>query len=289
MANSWLRLWHDMPTDPKWRTIARVSGESIALVQATYLHLLVTASRNVTRGHANVTTEDLASALDVTEPQIQSVLNAMEGRVLENGYLSGWDKRQPKREDSGDDESGAKSAAARKRAQREREKLEQEKTPNQGLVTDSHEESRNVTTDKDKDKDKELNTLVTFPSDDQCFEKNQLPENSDTEKQIPEKPKNCPTQKIIDLYHETLPELPKMLVISEARKSLISARWKQNPTMQTIERWQSFFRYVRDSDFLMGRIDPKAGQRQWSADLEFLVTASSFAKVVEGKYHANNQ
>ncbi|ENW0797054.1 MULTISPECIES: hypothetical protein, partial [Escherichia] len=22
MANAWLRLWHDMPNDPKWRTIA---------------------------------------------------------------------------------------------------------------------------------------------------------------------------------------------------------------------------------------------------------------------------
>ncbi|EOJ9867040.1 hypothetical protein ACQP3L_37610, partial [Escherichia coli] len=21
MANAWLRLWHDMPNDPKWRTI----------------------------------------------------------------------------------------------------------------------------------------------------------------------------------------------------------------------------------------------------------------------------
>ncbi|EOP2197647.1 hypothetical protein QSF09_003200, partial [Escherichia coli] len=26
MANAWLRLWHDMPNDPKWRTISRVSG-----------------------------------------------------------------------------------------------------------------------------------------------------------------------------------------------------------------------------------------------------------------------
>ncbi|WP_252356698.1 hypothetical protein, partial [Escherichia coli] len=26
MANAWLRLWHDMPNDPRLRTIARVSG-----------------------------------------------------------------------------------------------------------------------------------------------------------------------------------------------------------------------------------------------------------------------
>ncbi|RIE86619.1 hypothetical protein UL68_23555, partial [Shigella dysenteriae] len=70
MANAWLRLWHDMPNDPKWRTIARVSGQPIATVMAVYIHLLVSASRNVTRGHIDVTTEDLASALDVTEEVI---------------------------------------------------------------------------------------------------------------------------------------------------------------------------------------------------------------------------
>ncbi len=59
MANAWLRLWHDMPNDPKWRTIARVSGQPIATVMAVYIHLLVSASRNVTRGHIGVTTEDL--------------------------------------------------------------------------------------------------------------------------------------------------------------------------------------------------------------------------------------
>ncbi|HAF1587689.1 TPA: phage replisome organizer, partial [Salmonella enterica] len=49
MANSWVRLWHDMPNDPKWRTISRISGQPVSLVQATYIHLLVSASRNVTR------------------------------------------------------------------------------------------------------------------------------------------------------------------------------------------------------------------------------------------------
>lgn len=142
MSNQWLRLWHDMPTDPKWRTIARVSGQSIALVQAVYLHLLVDASRNVTRGHATVTAEDLASALDVTDDQIESVMAAMQGRVIDGQAITGWDRRQPKREDAGSPETGAKSAAQRKREQRERLR---------GVtnVTESvtcHEESRNSVT-----------------------------------------------------------------------------------------------------------------------------------------------
>ena len=57
MANAWLRLWHDMPNDPKWRTIARVSGQPIATVMAVYIHLLVSASRNVTHMSRRVTTD----------------------------------------------------------------------------------------------------------------------------------------------------------------------------------------------------------------------------------------
>lgn len=150
MANQWLRLWHDMPTDPKWRTIARASGQPISLVQAVYLHLLVDASRNVTRGHATVTQEDLASALDVTEDAVSHVLAAMQGRVLEEMRLLGWEARQPKREDSGDESTGAKSAAQRKAEQRERDRLAALEAAEQQC----HDASRNVTLDKDKDKDK---------------------------------------------------------------------------------------------------------------------------------------
>ena len=139
----WLRLWHDMPNDPKWRTIARISGQPISLVQAMYLHLLVDASRNVTRGHVTVTKEDIASALDVTDEQIEVVLSAMQGRVLDGNKVTGWEKRQPKREDSGNAETGAKSAAQRKREQRERQKKEQE-------GSGCHNQSRGVTESHDR-------------------------------------------------------------------------------------------------------------------------------------------
>lgn len=153
MSNSWLRLWHEMPNDPKWRTISRISGQHISLVLAVYVHYMVDASRNVTRGHVDVTKEDLASALDVTEEQIDQIYSAMQGRVLDGDNLTGWDKRQPKREDSGDAETGAKSAAERKREQRKREKLEREQKQKEEGQEACHAMSRNVTPDKDKDKD----------------------------------------------------------------------------------------------------------------------------------------
>jgi len=109
------------------------------------------ASRNVTRGHVTVTAEDVASALDVTDEAIEAIFKAMQGRVLDGDRLSGWEKRQPKREDVGSPETGVRSSAERKKAQRERER----KSRN---VTQCHDESRNVTLDKDKDKDKDKDT-----------------------------------------------------------------------------------------------------------------------------------
>ena len=162
MSNQWLRLWHDLPNDPKWRTIARLSKQPISLVISTYIHLLVTASQNVTRGHADVTTEDLASALDVDESQIKDILDAMEGRVINDGNLTGWDKRQVKKEDKIISDTGVSSAAMRKREQRAREKENKKVTtsPDKSQhFTECHAESHDVTTDKireDKDKNKEI-------------------------------------------------------------------------------------------------------------------------------------
>lgn len=150
-AIEWFRLWHDMPNDPKWRTVSRASGQPIALVLSVALHLMVDASRNVTRGHVTVTAEDVASALDVTDEAVEVIFKAMQGRVLDGDRLSGWEKRQPKREDAGNPETGAKSAAERKRAQRERERQIQESSGNGAC----HGESRDVTLDTDKDTDKD--------------------------------------------------------------------------------------------------------------------------------------
>lgn len=154
-AIEWFRLWHDMPNDPKWRTIARVSGQPIPVVISVALHVMVDASRNVTRGHVDVTAEDVASALDVTDEAVEAVLEAMQGRILDGDKLTGWEKRQPKREDAGDPATGAKSAAERKRLQRERERLAKE-AEEASRKSSRHEESREVTLDTDTDTDKEV-------------------------------------------------------------------------------------------------------------------------------------
>src|SRR5690606_37445959 len=107
MAESWVRLWAGMTTDPKWQTIARKSGQSRALVIALFAHLMLEANDAGDRGSLEeASIEDMASALDCDEEAVAAILEAMEGRVIVHGRLASWDRRQPKREDSGNDRTG---------------------------------------------------------------------------------------------------------------------------------------------------------------------------------------
>ena len=146
MANQWLRLWHDMPTDPKWRTISKASGQRIGDVMAVYVHLLVCASNATERGRTqSFNSEDVASALDLDTEQVEQIITAMQGRVLDGDLLKGWENRQVAREDG---------SAERSKAWREAQKAASERTPN---ATE-----RKRTPDKDKDKDKKKETPSAF-------------------------------------------------------------------------------------------------------------------------------
>ncbi len=103
--SSWVRLWHDMPTDPKWRVIARKSGQPIPCVLAVFNMVLINAAENIgERGTLlNFDSEDVGAALDMLAEDVDAILDAMQGKVLEGRRLSGWEKRQPKREDNSGD------------------------------------------------------------------------------------------------------------------------------------------------------------------------------------------
>lgn len=102
----WVRLWHDMPTDPKWRVIARKAGQPLPCVIALFTLMLTTASAADDRGDiSSLTNEDAAAALDMDEEDVASIRDAMQGRVIEGTRLSGWERRQPKRERENDHSS----------------------------------------------------------------------------------------------------------------------------------------------------------------------------------------
>lgn len=102
----WVRLWHDMPTDPKWRVIARKAGQPLPCVISLFTLMLTTASAADDRGDiSSLTNEDAAAALDMDEEDVAAIREAMQGRVLQGNRLSGWERRQPKRERENDHSS----------------------------------------------------------------------------------------------------------------------------------------------------------------------------------------
>jgi len=91
-----------------------------------------------------------------------------------------------------------------------------------------------------------------------------------------------PFQEIVKLYHETLPELPKVEVLTDARKGYIRQRWLND--LKTLDEWKHYFQHVRNSDFLMGKTSAK-DRRPFRASLEWLTRPANFAKVAEDFYH----
>lgn len=112
----------------------------------------------------------------------------------------------------------------------------------------------------------------------------------ETEYLSAEEPSTCPHQAILDLYHKALPEFPSVRVWSEKRKSFLRARWKSGlkredgTPINSLEYWKQFFEYIRQSDWLMGKINGRSG-KPFRGDIEWLITESNFIKIIEGKYH----
>lgn len=102
MAIDWFRSWHGAPTDNKWLVIAKRSGVAPGIVSAIAWALMDFASRGQDRGSVTgFDIEEYSVFSGFSEEQINSVINALkQKKIIENGRLSSWEKRQPKREDS---------------------------------------------------------------------------------------------------------------------------------------------------------------------------------------------
>ena len=104
----------------------------------------------------------------------------------------------------------------------------------------------------------------------------------------------CDYDAVVALYHEILPELPSVRVMSDGRRKVIQTRWRWILTSkkidgsrraetaeQAVEWLRQFFTLARDNDFVMGRgwRDPK--HANWQADIEYLLSERGLKQVVE--------
>lgn len=108
--SQWVRLWEDMPNDPKWRVIARnVMKRSethetqcpVSEVISVFIHMIVNACQAGHEGRLEGWNDEVvAIAIDAETDRVRVIREEMEGLVLDGNSLKGWNKRQPKREDN---------------------------------------------------------------------------------------------------------------------------------------------------------------------------------------------
>lgn len=101
----------------------------------------------------------------------------------------------------------------------------------------------------------------------------------------------CPYQKIVEAFHETLPELPRVNKLSPARQKVVQARWKDvfveescKTADECLENFKFIFGMVRESDFLMGRTPRAEGHANWTPTFMWLMKQENFLKVINREY-----
>lgn len=140
----WCRLWHDAPDDPKWRVIAQDAGVRVGDAWAVFTRMLVRASASGERGSIEGWNDRVEAAALGYEPQeVAAIREAMQGLILDGDRLSGWAKRQPKRER--DDSSTDRVREHRERQKAQETAIPDDETPcnaNDGTETPRLDESR---------------------------------------------------------------------------------------------------------------------------------------------------
>lgn len=104
---------------------------------------------------------------------------------------------------------------------------------------------------------------------------------------------NCPHQRIVEMYHEALPMLPRVKTWQGTRPKNLGARWRE--TWERLRKkgephdleallawWKGYFAQARASPCILGQRLIQG--RPFFADLGWLVKPENYAKVLEGKY-----
>jgi hypothetical protein len=163
----WFRWWHGSVTDPKFQLIARRSNTNVANVIAIWAAILESASNvtqcDATKQRGDATTFD-CDAHDVLFGLEDGVCASVyqqfiAHKLIKDGFVVAWEKRQPKREDS---------SAARTKEYRERKKAEALANAGDAVVT-QRDAPEKIRLDTDKSKPKTIVRTSSAPSQFESF------------------------------------------------------------------------------------------------------------------------
>ena len=257
MAGDWIKMRLDLPEDPAVYRIARLTGlDRLAVVGRLYA-FWAWADKHAVDGHV-----DGGESVDVDEMVSHA---GFAEAMVKVGWLQIADGSLtiPKHERH-NGESAKERSLKNARQARWRDKQDANAT--------IHASTRPSTREEKRREEKEVPNGTLSPA--------KLP--------------TCPTQAIVDMYHEVLPELPSVRLMDDKRKRAIAGLWKfaltskkpdgqpraQNP--EEAKAWaRQFFERARANDFLMGRNSRDGQHSNWKCDLDFLLTDRGMKHVIE--------
>lgn len=104
----------------------------------------------------------------------------------------------------------------------------------------------------------------------------------------------CPYDRIVGLYHEILPGLPKAKLMPTSRQKALRKVWgwvlsstkgdgqrRATTTDEALLWLRGYFGRASANDFLMGRTPRSAEHANWQCDLDFLLTDKGMKQVIE--------
>lgn len=119
-------------------------------------------------------------------------------------------------------------------------------------------------------------------------------EDSESESHAGKRPA-CPVKEIVAMYHDILPEHPRVEIINAQRRGAINARWadignrlkekgSEDSREARLEYMKHVFLKASRSSFLTGRVVGRDG-KTYMVTLDKLMSPSGFIGVIEGRYN----
>lgn len=122
-----------------------------------------------------------------------------------------------------------------------------------------------------------------------------LETNNDIEGNSPE-PRfpDCPHEEILALWQKRLPHLSQPRIWEGNRRTSLRLRWIQaskpssysvdgyKTKVEGLQWWDEFFAYIANETTLAKGFESNG--RTWRPDLEWVLNAGNFAKIIDGKY-----
>ena len=105
----------------------------------------------------------------------------------------------------------------------------------------------------------------------------------------------CPQKELLNLYKKHLPHLTQPRSWEGSRQSSLKQRWIQagkpsdyspegyKTVQDGLKWWDSFFGYIANDTNLSRGFEGNG--RTWRPDLEWIVNATNFQKIIDGKYN----